>query len=134
MIPTRLSPGRMPPSVAWGRGGQVLASPQVKGWEPAAGTAPARGAGRLADALEEDLAVAAACDVAAVVGADLARDHAWWLGPHRRPGMRRVVLLEERLPNRNTNLLTKQERGRALPTRGGKVRGEGREARVAGRP
>src|SRR4029077_12339559 len=89
---------------------------------------------RLANPLQEYSVKAAARDVAPVIRAHLAGHHAWRLDPHRGPWVRRVVLLQEGLSHRLAHVLAEQDRGRALPTRWWKVRGEIREAGLAGRP
>src|SRR5258708_3218012 len=71
----------------------------------------------LADPLQKDLADSAARDVSAVVGAHLARHDPRRLRPHRRPRVRSVVLLDERLPHRDADVLAEEDRRRALPAR-----------------
>src|SRR5207247_3145292 len=86
---------------------------------------------RLRNALEEDLVVAPARDVAAVVRAHVAGDHPWRWRPHRRPRALRVVLLEEWLPDGDADVLAEQHGRRALPARRWEVRREVRVSRVA---
>src|SRR5258708_29608597 len=71
----------------------------------------------LADPLQKDLADSAARDVSAVVGAHLARHDPRRLRPHRRPRVRSLVLLDERLPHRDADVLAEEDRPPALPAR-----------------
>src|SRR5450759_4754445 len=104
----------------WGRsrrracGGRWAWRRRYVGSLPRVGVGAAWVAG-LADSLQEELADAAARNVSAVIRADLARDHDSGLPPHRRPGVGFVVLLEERLPHRDADVLAEQLRGRTLP-------------------
>src|SRR5207249_6805007 len=88
---------------------------------------------RLAGPLEKDLVVPAARHKPPVIRAHLASYHACGLRPHRRPRMRGVVLLEERLPDRDANVLAEKDRRRTLPSRRREVGGEIRVSGVARR-